>query len=40
VPAATVRTRLRRALTLLRAQLKGAYRDLAAPAREKGHTDG
>lgn len=39
VPAATVRTRLRRALALLRAQLKGAYRDLAAPAHEKGHTD-
>lgn len=39
VPAATVRTRLRRALTLLRAQLKGVYRDLAAPAHEKGHAD-
>lgn len=43
VPAATVRTRLRRALALLRAQLKGVYRDLAAPAyetaHEKGHTD-
>lgn len=39
VPAATVRTRLRRALALLRGQLTGSYRDLAAQAHEKGHGD-
>ncbi|HEU0026125.1 MAG TPA: sigma-70 family RNA polymerase sigma factor [Ktedonobacterales bacterium] len=36
---ATVRTRLRRALTLLRQRLNGPDCDLAAPAREKGNVD-
>jgi RNA polymerase sigma-70 factor, ECF subfamily len=38
-PPATVRTRLRRALTLLRQRLSGPGFDLAAPAREKGNAD-
>lgn len=38
-PPATVRTRLRRALILLRQRLDGPDRDLAAPAREKGNAD-
>ncbi|HET9112144.1 MAG TPA: sigma-70 family RNA polymerase sigma factor [Ktedonobacterales bacterium] len=39
IPAATVRTRLRRALHLLRERLTGHRRDLAAPAGEKGNAD-
>ncbi len=39
VPPATVRTRLRRALTLLRERLNGVSRDLASSAREKGNAD-
>ncbi len=38
-PPATVRTRLRRALTLLRQRLDGPGFDLAAPAHEKGNAD-
>ncbi len=38
-PPATVRTRLRRALILLRQRLNGPYRDRAAPVREKGNAD-
>lgn len=38
-PPATVRTRLRRALALLRQRLDGRDHDLAAPAREKGNAD-
>ncbi|HEX8997472.1 MAG TPA: sigma-70 family RNA polymerase sigma factor [Ktedonobacterales bacterium] len=39
IPPATARTRLRRALILLRERLNGPHRDLAAPAREKGNAD-
>lgn len=39
IPAATARTRLRRALILLRERLSGPHHDLAAPAREKGNAD-
>jgi RNA polymerase sigma-70 factor (ECF subfamily) len=38
-PPATVRTRLRRALALLRQRLDGPDWRLAAPAREKGNLD-
>jgi RNA polymerase sigma-70 factor (ECF subfamily) len=38
-PPATVRTRLRRALALLRQRLNGPNFDLAAQAREKGNAD-